>query len=196
MTENMKFGRVMTVPNALTLIRFLLIGVLVYFFIRNNPLAALAVYLAAFATDILDGYIARTFNQVRNLGKAMDPIADKAMTITALVCMFFIMHYIHPLLLFIIIVKELLMVAGGIYVFFVLKKVVQANAFGKLAAGAYFLAIVMLFMHSKVQPFDEYFMYIAVAMNILSIFQYGYINIYLVLKKKRQPAGAEPPSRG
>jgi cardiolipin synthase len=191
MTENRSIGKVLTIPNVLTLIRFLLIGVLVYFFVINKPLAALTVYLIAFATDILDGYIARTFNQVSNVGKAMDPIADKAMTIAALTCMFLI-GYLHTAVLVVIIIKELLMIVGGIYVYFVIKKVVQANAYGKLAAGAYFLAIVMLFLHDMVQPYDEYFMYVAVAMNLVSIVQYGYINIYMEFKKRKtlEPAVA------
>jgi cardiolipin synthase (CMP-forming) len=176
--------RILTVPNALTLVRFLLVGVMVIEFIRKKPIIAMIVYFTAAATDLLDGYIARRFNQISNVGKAMDPVADKLMTISALVCMF-IRHYLTTGVLVVIIVKEALMILGGVLIYFVFKKVVIANLYGKIAAAAYFLAISLLFLHDYVQPVDAYFMYLAVAMNVVSIIQYGYINIVIEYKRRR-----------
>lgn len=175
--------KILTIPNALTLVRFLLVGVMAYIFLSGNPVLAMAIYLAAAATDLIDGYIARKFNQISNLGKVMDPIADKLMTITALVCMF-LQQYLTTGVLVLVIVKEVLMVVGGVLIYFVFKKVVYANLFGKIAAGAYFLAIMLLFLHDYVRPADAVFMYVAVAMNVVSIVQYGYINIVMEYKKR------------
>jgi cardiolipin synthase (CMP-forming) len=181
--------KIVTVPNILTLLRFLLVGVMAAVFLNGNPIWAMIIYIFAAATDLVDGYIARKFNQISNVGKVMDPIADKLMTITALVCM--LLHqYLTIGVLIVIIIKEALMVIGGILIYFVFKKVVYANLYGKIAAGAYFLAIMLLFLHDYVKPADAIFMYVAVALNVISIFQYGYINIIMEYKKRREEAKA------
>lgn len=179
--------KVWTVPNALTLLRFLLVGVMAWLFVSEQPVWAMAVYLFAAGTDLLDGWIARRFNQISNIGKVLDPIADKAMTVAALVCML-VEGYLTLGLLLVIIIKEALMVIGGALIYFVFGKVVYANLFGKISAVAYFLAIMLLFLHNVpgVAPYDMLFMYLAVAMNIVSMFQYAYINILLEARKKRE----------
>lgn len=182
-TSNSK--RILTVPNLLTLVRLALIGVMVRYFILERPIAAMVVYLSASATDVVDGYIARHFNQVSNVGKVLDPVADKGLTIAALVCML-VQGYFSTWLLVVIVGKELLMVVGGALIYFVFKRVVQANYFGKFAAFTYFLAVVLLFLHQYVAPWDAWFMALSVALNIISMLQYGYINIILAERKKKE----------
>lgn len=190
MEKNDSTDKILTIPNALTLVRFILVGVMAFVFLGGNPIGAMVIYLVAAATDLVDGYIARKLNQISNVGKVMDPIADKLMTITALVCML-LQQYLTVGVLIVIIAKETLMIIGGILIYFVFKKVVYANLYGKIAAGAYFLAIVLLFLHDYVKPADAILMYVAVAMNIVSIFQYGYINIVVEYRKKRSEAAAK-----
>ncbi len=177
-------NKILTVPNALTLVRFILVGVMAWFFMQGEPVIAMAIYITAAATDLVDGYIARKFNQISNVGKVFDPIADKLMTVTALVCMF-LKGFLTPGVLSVVIAKEALMVVGGVLIYFVFKKVVYANLYGKISAAAYFLAIMLLFLHEYVQPYDAWFMYLAVAMNVVSMLQYGYINIVLEYRKKK-----------
>ena len=186
MAERKTNLRFWTIPNVLTLVRFVLIGIMVWLAVfRRNSIAALEVYLAAFATDIVDGWIARRFNQISDVGKVMDPIADKTMTIAALTSLAIIGNLNNTVLIIVVAIKEALMIAGGILVFFKIDKVVQANAFGKLAAGCYFLAIVMLFLHDMMKPWDMWFMALAVAMNMISMVQYGYLNIVRELRNRK-----------
>lgn len=78
---------IFTVPNLLTLMRLILILPIAIFIQRGEyPLALLFVLLSGL-TDILDGIIARTFNQVSDLGKIFDPIADKLTQCTLIVCL-------------------------------------------------------------------------------------------------------------
>ena len=82
----------MNIPNALTLFRFILIGVFPYLYFMegqvNNKVWAFAVFLLAGVTDVLDGFIARRCNLITKWGKLMDPLADKLMLITVLsVCL-------------------------------------------------------------------------------------------------------------
>ena len=81
---------VMNLPNKLTISRVAMIPVFVFFFyftFTSHYLVALAVFGAACLTDLFDGKIARKYNLVTNLGKFLDPIADKVLVLTALVIM-------------------------------------------------------------------------------------------------------------
>ena len=67
------------IPNILSALRILMVGVFLYFFIKAQYLSCLITYIIAFLTDLLDGYIARHYNQVSDFGKFMDPLADKCL---------------------------------------------------------------------------------------------------------------------
>lgn len=179
-------NRFWTVPNVLTIFRFLMVGIMLYFFWAGNSMAALAVYVTAALTDVLDGYIARKYNQISNFGKLFDPMADKLLSIAALAGLFYI-GYISRTLVIIVIIKESLMILGGALALLWLKNVVYANKFGKFAALMYTAAILLTFFHRHVAPVDSYLLYAAVLVNILALLQYGYINI---LRKMRRPDDA------
>lgn len=81
----------MNLPNKLTLSRVIMIPIFVLFFyltmIPGNYLIALILFVVASLTDLLDGMIARKYHLVTNLGKFLDPIADKVLVSTALIVM-------------------------------------------------------------------------------------------------------------
>ncbi len=81
----------MNLPNKLTMLRVFLIPVFVFFMfttlVPGNFFFALAVFIIASLTDMLDGMIARKRNLVTNFGKFMDPLADKLLVISALICL-------------------------------------------------------------------------------------------------------------
>lgn len=79
----------MNTANKLTMFRVILIPVYVALFyldFPHNELAALGVFILASLTDLLDGYVARHYNQVTDFGKFVDPLADKVLVMTAMVC--------------------------------------------------------------------------------------------------------------
>ena len=94
-------------PNILTMLRLLLIPIYwVLMMVRNNETAALIVFVTASITDLLDGYIARHFNQVTDWGKLFDPLADKLMVVS--VMMTLVLKGAVPLIILIIIgIKDL-----------------------------------------------------------------------------------------
>ncbi|NLD02676.1 MAG: CDP-alcohol phosphatidyltransferase family protein, partial [Clostridiales bacterium] len=98
-------------PNILTMLRLLLIPIYwVLMMVRDNETAALIVFVTASITDLLDGYIARHFNQVTDWGKLFDPLADKLMVVS--VMMTLVLKGAVPLIILIIIgIKEIIMVA-------------------------------------------------------------------------------------
>ncbi len=79
----------MNTPNKISLIRIILIPIFIFFyfasFVPAGKLIALIIFSIACLTDFIDGYLARKYNQVTNLGKFLDSIADKLLTTTALV---------------------------------------------------------------------------------------------------------------
>ena len=79
----------MNTANKLTMLRVVLIPVYLVLWHLDfswNNYAALAVFVVASLTDLLDGYIARHYNQVTDFGKFMDPLADKVLVLTAMAC--------------------------------------------------------------------------------------------------------------
>ena len=75
------------ISNILSIIRICLVFVFLALFFTDNVLLALIVFLVAGATDIIDGYLARKYNWVTALGKILDPVADKLMQCTVLICL-------------------------------------------------------------------------------------------------------------
>lgn len=73
-----------TAANRITLVRIILVPVFLYFAYSGNRAIALIIYVAACASDFLDGYIARKYNQTSTFGKFADPLADKILTLAAM----------------------------------------------------------------------------------------------------------------
>lgn len=173
------------VPNILTLVRLALVAVVIYFFVTHQMVGALVCFLAAGATDLLDGYIARKYDLITPWGKLLDPLADKLMLLTVLTC-FLIQGVIPVWILCLVLCKELAMIVGAFCLLKTRKVVVYANIFGKLGTFAFTVAVVLLFLHQWVVPWDQIMLYIAVGMSIISMVQYGVRN---VLRKGHEEDG-------
>ena len=124
------------IPNILSFIRLLMIPVFVYVYFAYDTfpacLIAAGVYLLAWITDALDGYLARRNNWITDLGKWLDPLADKAMQFTAAIC-FSVDNLIFLLVVIPMFIKEMLMLIGGMIVVKRKHIVVQALWYGKVA---------------------------------------------------------------
>jgi cardiolipin synthase len=105
-----------------------------YFEYTEMPLSLIAalVYIIAWVTDVLDGYLARRNNWITDVGKILDPIADKLMQIAAAIC-FALDNPIFWAVAIPLIIKEFSMLIGGIIVVKAKKAVVQALWYGKFA---------------------------------------------------------------
>jgi len=81
------------IPNLLSAIRIIMVPIFVCVFLTNYPdhvLPAILVFIAAGATDIIDGFIARKYNWSTRLGRLLDPLADKLLQASAFVCLFIV----------------------------------------------------------------------------------------------------------
>ncbi len=101
------------IPNVLTILRFLMVPVFLYYLFVSTDASsikiALFVFIAASITDYLDGFLARKLQVISNFGKIMDPLADKALVISALAGLCWLYPYkISVVVFFVIFFRELL----------------------------------------------------------------------------------------
>lgn len=139
----------MNLPNKLTVMRVILVPFFIFFLLcdipfgaQANSVLALIVFIAASVTDALDGHIARSRNLVTNFGKFLDPLADKVLVISALVC-FIQMGLVGAVPVIIIIAREF-MVSGLRLVTANEGVVVAAGIWGKLKTAFTMVAIVII----------------------------------------------------
>ena len=128
------------IPNVLSIIRICLVFVFVALFFNDKIIASLIIFLIAGATDIIDGYLARKYNWITGLGKILDPVADKLMQCTVLVCLC-IGQYIPMWFAAIYFLKELCTLLMG---FIVIKRrsvTVVSRWYGKFAVCLFYATI-------------------------------------------------------
>ena len=147
------FTNVWNIPNVLTMMRLVLIPVFVIVFFNTpqdrDKIAALIVFAVASITDMFDGMLARRLNQITDFGKLFDPLADKVMVVTAIVCQAVI--GVFPWIAVIVVgAKELVMLFGGM---FMLGKgvVVYSNYWGKTAQVFFIAALLLSFFHPSLE---------------------------------------------
>ena len=131
-------SRIITVPNGMSVLRILLVPVFAAFYLNGNLPAAVTTLVISGLTDMLDGLIARRFNQITDLGKMLDPFADKLTQGVVALCIAIRFPSIRPLLL-LFILKELLMLSCAVVLLKKNKRPIAAKWYGKVAT-------VMLYM--------------------------------------------------
>ncbi len=184
------FSHVWTIPNVLTMIRLLLVPVFVVVYFRTSAepkYAALAIFAAASLTDMLDGYLARKLNQITDFGKLFDPLADKLMVLSAMVCQ--AVTGVFPWAAVIVVAcKELVMVLGGL---FMLSRdvVVYSNIVGKAAQVCFILSLILSFFHVPLAEWgtrlDLILLWITVGLAVLAMVVYA-AEYLRSLKKPRE----------
>lgn len=167
--EKIKRENNLNVPNALTILRILLVPFFAWQYLRGNQVAALVIFLIVQLTDLLDGMIARKYHLITSFGKLMDPLADKLMLISVLIC-FTITGKLPLWVLLVIAAKELLLIIGGAYA---LKKhlVVQSQFLGKLATVLFAGMVVAVLL--SLSPLDTILMYAGVAASLGALVFYA-----------------------
>lgn len=146
-----KFSRqLFSIPNLLSMLRILIIPFFAWAYLGMDPeggypIACLLLLLSGLS-DMLDGFIARRFHMVTEVGKLLDPVADKLTQITILTCLS-IRRPSFLLLLLVYLLKELLMLTGGVLL---LRRHIHpgsAKWFGKVATCFFYLSMaVVLFL--------------------------------------------------
>ena len=134
--------RILTLPNILSFFRLMLIPLIVYLFETEQYWWAFGALLLSGATDVVDGWIARTFHLVSDFGKALDPVADKLTQIAVLFCLMRDYWWVLAVLIF----KEVFI---GVMTLIALNKtgsVYSAGWYGKLCTVVIYLSMFILIL--------------------------------------------------
>ena len=174
------------IPNALTVLRLLLLPVFAWRYLIGDNSGALVVYLVVQVSDLLDGFIARKWRQITSFGKLMDPLADKLMLLTALIC-FGVRGKLAWWVVTLILGKEALMIAGGA---FALRKkiVVSARWIGKVATGLFAAAVIGMLINNEAAVLGvlpQALLYAAVAVTLAALCTYAH-NLLRKLREAKE----------
>ena len=143
MSENKWKKEICTVPNLLSLFRLLLIPIYLHCYREKAYLLAGAILTLSCLTDLADGWIARKFHMISNLGKVLDPLADKLTQFFLLLSLARIYPMIRPMLV-LFLIKELFQL-GTMLVFIRKGKVLEGALYaGKLCTCVLFVSLTVL----------------------------------------------------
>jgi len=174
-------------PNIVSIARICLVPVFIaVYFIHESDIKywAIMVYAIAGLSDLLDGYLARKFDAVTKLGKLLDPLGDKLMTFTVMVCITITSHILYWAVL-VYFVKEVLMAIGG---FLIHRKarveLPAANYIGKASTFLLFLVCVIMMFFRELPEYVEIALTTA-AICVTLVALASYLNSYIKIMKSR-----------
>lgn len=171
----------MNLPNKLTTLRVIMIPFFVFFLLWQNGenytfrMIALALFIIASLTDLLDGKIARKYNLVTNFGKFMDPLADKLLVCSALICL--IELNALPAWMVIIIISREFIISGFRLITSDNGVVIAASYWGKFKTTFQMVSVVLLILDIPALAFvTTICVWIALVLTIVSLVDYIYKN--------------------
>ena len=165
----------MTIPNLLSLFRLALVPVFPFVFFSGTPHAryfAIGIYALASITDVLDGIIARRYHMISQLGRVLDPLADKLMAFTVLVCIA-VARIVPFWAVLIFFCKEALMGLGALVLYRQVDDVMPSNWLGKGAGAVFFSICVCLMLFPDIpRIWATILICIALAINLAAFLNY------------------------
>ena len=168
----------MNLPNKLTVLRVILVPFFVFFMLTDvggaaNKWIALGLFIIASLTDMLDGKIARKYNLVTNFGKFMDPLADKLLVCSAMICLVEMGKL--PAWIVIVIISREFIISGFRLIASDNGRVIAASYWGKFKTVSQMILIILMIMdiqNTIFQTLITVFIVIAVALTVISLIDY------------------------
>lgn len=167
----------MNTPNKLTIARMILVPFFVVFILtgwggESNRYICLAIFVAASITDWLDGYLARKNNLVTNFGKFMDPLADKLLVCSSLICMIELDRL--PAWIVIIIIAREFIISGFRLIAAENGVVIAANYWGKFKTVSQMIMIILLILDfgGIFKTLEAIFIWLSLALTVISLITY------------------------
>ena len=171
----------MNTPNKLTIARMIIVPFLVIFLLTGwggeaNRYISLTLFVVASVTDWFDGYLARKNNLVTNFGKFMDPLADKLLVCSAMICMIDLKRL--PAWFVIIIIAREFIISGFRLIAAENGIVIAANYWGKFKTVSQMIMIILLLadLGGVFDVLAQIFIWLSVALTIISLITYIWQN--------------------
>lgn len=175
----------MNIANAITVCRFLFLPLFYLVFFSGHPQAnflAFLVLVVAGASDILDGYLARKTKQVTVIGQLLDPLADKLLMITVMLC-FVISGRLYWIEAGIFFLRDISMIIVSTFLYFRGKREVPpANFFGKATTVMFYIVFLMVMFQL---PFYREALWLVIGFSFITSLIYIYV--YLRSDQTEQP---------
>lgn len=171
----------MNTPNKLTIARMIIVPFIVIFLLTGwggeaNRYISLTLFVVASVTDWFDGYLARKNNLVTNFGKFMDPLADKLLVCSAMICMIDLKRL--PAWFVIIIIAREFIISGFRLIAAENGIVIAANYWGKFKTASQMIMIILLILHFDgiFVILEQIFIWLSLALTIISLITYIWQN--------------------
>jgi len=143
------------IPNLISFIRLLLIIPVIWYLLHERYEIALGLFIIAGLSDAVDGYLARKYHWGSHLGGWLDPVADKAMQVSVYICLTWL-QLIPLWLLLAVIIRDLVIVTGGLYYYYRVEKVNAApSLISKLNTVMQILLVIIILIHKSLFVFPE-----------------------------------------
>ena len=185
MNENKYQHKIITIPNIISFLRIVLIPFVIYFYIvRNEHITAFIILAVACISDAIDGFIARRFNMISDLGKGLDAIADKLMQFSILICA----AQKYPLVYLLAAMLGIKEIISGIYCLRCINitgKVTGAKFVGKFSTFVLDGTVLVMLLFPVIPKWIEITLTIACAISMAVSF-YWYISSYLEIIKNEK----------
>jgi len=177
----------MTVPNAISLARIALLPLFVWLYLTSDEtngreFLSFIVLVASGLSDLFDGMIARKFNQISDLGKLLDPLADKLTQVTVMVCLFMRYHIVIYLLI-ICLVKELCQGLGGLILLHRGAKLDGARWYGKVSTFVFYGVMACIVLMNDMNDTAKQVLIGIVAIVMLFAF-FRYVREFFNIRKE------------
>ena len=168
----------MNLPNKLTMFRVILIPFFVFFLLAPyfegyGNYVAVAIFIVASLTDLLDGKIARKYNLVTNFGKFMDPLADKLLVCSAMICL--VELKLLPAWIVILIIAREFIISGFRLIASDNGVVIAASYWGKFKTTFQMLMVIVLLLNFDIPAFKilgTVLIWIATILTVVSLIDY------------------------
>lgn len=189
--KKIDFKYIFTIPNILSYLRILLIVPFVRFFLQSRYEMAAIMIVISGLTDCVDGFLARRLNQITQLGKMLDPVADKLTLLAVAVCLSIMKPIIFPVVS-ILAIKDILMLIGASML---LKKHIMPVAaawYGKLGTICFYVSIAAIVTFELVLKFENFTVISFILLSITAIIMiYSLIRYYLIFRSSLKKAKKE-----
>ena len=166
----------MNLPNKLTMARVIMIPFFVIFMLTGwggeaSKWISLAIFIVASLTDLLDGHIARKHNLVTNFGKFMDPLADKLLVCSAMICL--VDLKLLPAWIVIIIIAREFIISGFRLIAAEHQIVIAASMWGKFKTTFQMAMIILLILNIEaLSVLTTIVMWVALVLTVVSLVDY------------------------
>lgn len=189
--KKIDFKYIFTVPNILSYFRIILIVPFIVLFLKKEYVFAAICIILSGLSDCVDGFLARKLNQITQLGKMLDPVADKLTLLAVGICLSTVEPMIIPVIA-ILIVKDLLMLIGASLM---LKNKVMPFAsewYGKVGTVCFYVSVAAIVVFELILKVENFSVIALILLSVTAVVMvYSLIRYYLIFRDMMKKAKQE-----